>query len=80
VLTQHLERALLVDGVAFHEDAFGALGQCAAPECSFEVLVFGEAAEDDVDRTLPVLDVGVADVSEHSSFGRFLYEVGIGFV
>src|SRR3954463_12781812 len=32
----------------------------AASKCAFEVVVLGEAAQDDIDRALPVLDVGVA--------------------
>ena len=60
MVAQHLEGGRLVDGVAFHQDALGALGEGAAPERAFEVVVLGEAAQDDVDRALPVLDVGVA--------------------
>jgi hypothetical protein len=80
LIAEHLEGALLVDGVAFHEDALRALDLCAAPERAFEVLVFGEAAEHDVDRTLPVLDPVVVDVREHASFGGFPDEPSIGSV
>ena len=64
VLAQQLERAALVDRVALHQDALGALGQRAAPERAFELVVLGKAAQHDVDRALPVLDVGVADMGE----------------
>jgi hypothetical protein len=50
--------------------ALGTLGQRAAPEGTLELVVFGEAAQHDVDRALPVLDVGVADVSEYRSTTR----------
>jgi hypothetical protein len=80
LLAQHLERAGFVDAVAFHEDALGSLDQRAAPERGFAVVVFGEAAQDDVDRALPVLDVGVADVGEHAALGRLFDEFGIAGV
>jgi len=44
VLAEHFEGGGVVDGVAFHEDAFGAFDEGAAPECAFEVVVFGEAS------------------------------------
>ncbi len=59
LLAEHLEGARLVDAVALHQDPLGSLGQGTAPECALEVLVLGEASEHDVDRALPVLDVGV---------------------
>ena len=55
LLAQHLEGARLVDRVAFHQDALGALGERAAPEGAFEVVVLGEPAQHDVDRALPVV-------------------------
>jgi hypothetical protein len=56
LFTQHLKSTVLADGVAFHQDALGAFGQRASSERAFEVLVFGKAAQNDVDRALPVLD------------------------
>ena len=79
-LAQHLERARLVEIVALHQDALGTLGQRAAPERSLQVVVLGEAAQHDVDRALPVLDVGVVDVSEDAPLGRLLDELGIAGV
>jgi hypothetical protein len=38
--------------VALHQDALGPLGQGAAAEGTFEVVVLGEAPQDDVDRAL----------------------------
>ena len=70
LLAQHLECARLVDAVALHEDPLGSLGQRAAPECALEILILGEAPEHDVDRALPILDVGVADVREYAALGR----------
>jgi hypothetical protein len=43
-------------------------------------LVFGEAAQHDVDRALPVLDVAVADLGEDAALGRFFDESGVGCV
>ena len=70
----------LVDGVAFHQHALGAFDQRAPPERAFEVLVFGEAAQHDVDRALPVLDVGVADMGEDASLGRLFDELRVACV
>jgi len=53
--------------VTLHEDALCSLDQCAAPERALKVLVLGEAPQNDFDRALPVLDVGVADVGEDAS-------------
>ena len=80
VVAQHLERARLVDGVAFHQDPLGALGEGTAPECALEVVVLGEAAQDDVDRALPVASVGVGDVGEHAPLRRLPDEARIGRV
>jgi hypothetical protein len=44
VLAQHLEGACVVDGVAFHQDALGTLGDGTTPERAFEVVVLGEAS------------------------------------
>jgi hypothetical protein len=38
----------------------------------------GEAAQNDVDRALPVLGVGIGDVGEYAAFGCLLDEVGVG--
>jgi hypothetical protein len=80
VLAQHREGGGLVDAVTLHQDALGALGQRPAPERRFEVVVLGEAAKDDVDRALPVLGVGVADVGEDAALRRLPDELGIARV
>jgi len=77
---KHLESARLVDGVAFHQDALGALGERPTPERAFKVVVLGEAAQHDVDRALPVVDVGVGDVGKDAPLGRLLDEGRIGRV
>jgi hypothetical protein len=56
-LAQHLKRGVLVDGVAFHEDALRAFDLGSAAERAFEVLILREAAQDNIDRALPVLDI-----------------------
>ncbi|HMC93599.1 MAG TPA: hypothetical protein VKO16_02390, partial [Polyangia bacterium] len=48
----------------FHQDALGALDQRAAPERALQVVKLSEAAQDDVDRALPVIDVGIVDVGK----------------
>jgi hypothetical protein len=52
----------------------GALGEGAAPERAFEVVVCGEAAQHYLDRTLPVPHVSVCDVGEHAALGRLFDE------
>ena len=66
--------------VALHQDAFGSFGGGAASERAFEFVVFGEAAQDDVDRALPVVDVGVVDVGEHAELGCFFDELRVSGV
>jgi hypothetical protein len=46
----------------------GTLGQCATPERALEIVIISEAAQHDIDRALPLLDIRVADVGEHPSF------------
>ena len=58
MLAKHLEGSALVDRMALHEYSLRALRDGAAPECAFEILVLGEAPEDDVDRALPGRCVG----------------------
>jgi hypothetical protein len=45
VLTEQLKSRRLVNRVAFHEDALRALGDGAAAEGAFEVVVLGEATQ-----------------------------------
>src|SRR5664279_6134703 len=66
------------DRVTLHEDALGAFDLRAATERSLELVKFGEAAQDDVDRALPVLDVVIADLGKHATLGRFFDEAGVG--
>lgn len=55
VVSEEVEGLSFVGSVDGHEDAFGALDGGAAGEGSFEVVVFGEAAEDDVEGGLQLL-------------------------
>ena len=50
VVAEKLEGLLFVDAVDGHEDAFGSFDGGAAAEGAFEVVVFGEAAQGDVER------------------------------
>jgi hypothetical protein len=74
LLAQHLERARLVDRVAFHQNALGSLGQRAPPKRAPELVIFGEAPQHDVDRALLVLDIRITDIREHATLGRLLDE------
>ena len=67
----------LVDAVALHEDALGALRERPPAKRAFEVVELGEAAQDDVDRALPVLGVGVGDVGEDAALRRLLHEIRV---
>ena len=53
------KRGVIVDRVAFHQDSLCSLYQRAASEGALEIVIFGEPAEHDVDRALPVFDVVV---------------------
>jgi hypothetical protein len=50
---EQFERLLFSDRVAFHQDSFRPLGDCAPSERSFEVVVFGKTQQDDLDRVSP---------------------------
>src|SRR5436190_3215114 len=74
LVAKQLESGVLGDPVALHQDAFGTLDDRAPPECSFESLVFGKAAEDDLDHVLPGAGIVVHDVGEHAELGRLPHE------
>src|SRR5919108_1562165 len=76
--SQHLKGDSLVDRVTLHQYPLGPLDHGPAPERALEVVVLGEAAQDDVDRALPVLRVGVRDIGENPALGRLPHEFGIG--
>jgi hypothetical protein len=57
------------DGVTFHQNALGTLDQGSATERAAQVVEIAKAPEHDVDRALPVLDVGVGDVGKDAPFG-----------
>ena len=59
LVAQHREGGVLVDAVALHQDPLGPLDCRATLERSVERVVFGVAAQRDVDRTLVVLSIGV---------------------
>ena len=68
--------------MALHQDALGLLGDGPPPERAFELVKLGEAAQDDVDRALPLLAVaiGVGDIGEDAPLGSLPDEAGIGRV
>ena len=80
VVAEHLERALLVDGMAFHEDALRSLDQGTPSERTLQRVELREALQHDVDRALPLGGVVVADVSEHAAPGCRLDELRVGGV
>jgi hypothetical protein len=76
-LAQHLERLVPVDAMTLHENALGSLDQCAPAECASQIVILGKAAQYDVDRTLPIIDVFVVDMREHASLGGLPDESGV---
>jgi hypothetical protein len=48
VIPQHLECGLLIDRVTFHQDALGLFGDGAPAECTFSIVILGEAPQRDV--------------------------------
>ena len=77
MVAQHGECLPLVDLVALHQDPLGALGLCTAPESALQVVIFGEAAERDVESALKLLGGAVDDVGEHASLGSLVHERGV---
>jgi len=76
-IAQHLKGRISVNRMAFHEDSFGTLDHGATPEGALEVVVLSESTQDYVDRALPVLDIVIGDMREHTAFGCFLDERGV---
>ena len=66
--------------MTLHQDALGSLDDRAAAERALEVVVLGEPAKHDVDRALPIVDLGVGDVGEDAALRCLLDEGGIGRV
>src|SRR4051794_13103141 len=67
LVAQHLEGLSVIYRMTLHQDALCPLGDRSTAERALEVVVLRESAEHDVDRALPVLDVGVCDVREDSA-------------
>ena len=69
--SEHLEGHPLLDGMAFHQDALGPLGDRSPGERTLEVVVLGEPSKHDVDRALELTRVlNTGDVSEDPPLGR----------
>ena len=64
MVAQQLERALLVDGVALHEDPLGSLDHGAPAEGAFEALELGEAAKDACECDDPACG-GIVSLTRH---------------
>ena len=56
------------------------VGDRAAAERALKVVVLGEPAKHDVDRALPIVDLGVGDVSKDAALRGLLDEGAIGRV
>jgi hypothetical protein len=68
-----------VDRMTLHQDALGSLGDRSAAERALEVVVLGEPTQHDVDRALPIVDLGVGDVgAEMPRFEASLTKAGSG--
>jgi len=74
---QHLKRRLFADGVALHQDSLRALDHGAPAEGTLQVVIFGEAAQDDVDRARPILDLVLGEVGEDAPLGGLSDELWV---
>ena len=68
---------VVVDRVAFHQDALRPLDDRPAPERALEVVVLGEAPERRCRSSSAVLRVSVRDVGEDTPLGRLADEGGV---
>ena len=59
---EQLERALLVDAVALHQDALRPLRDGPATERPLQVPELGEALEDDLERALELVRLAVREI------------------
>ena len=66
--TERFERGLLIDAVALHQDAFGALDHRSPTEGAFQPMVFAEAKQHDLERALQRSVIRVDDVREYARF------------
>jgi hypothetical protein len=73
--SEHLEGSGLVDHVTRHQDALRLLDRGPAAEGALKVLVLGEAAECDRERTRQAFGVAVDDIGEDATL-RCLHDVG----
>jgi hypothetical protein len=64
-------KAVGVNRVSGHQDAFRLLDQSSSAECSLELLILGEPLQGDVDRALKLGSISVHDVGEHAALCRF---------
>ena len=80
VVSQQGKGSRLVDRVALHENALRPLGHGSPAERSLEVVELGEAAQDDVDRALPIDGIAVGDVGEDAALRCLLHEPWIRLV
>lgn len=74
---EHLERLVIADPVALHQDALSTLGDCSTLERPLEPVVLGETPEHDVDRALHLTELFASDVGEDASLRGFLDELAI---
>jgi hypothetical protein len=77
VCAEELECLLLVDSVDGRQDAFCAFDDRAPAEGAFEVVVLGEAAQDDVECRLELVHFAVDEVGEDAALGCFVDEVWV---
>ena len=60
--------------MSLHENALRALDHSTTTERSLQVVVFGEAVQNDIDRALDLRRIAVGDVGKDSAFGGFVDE------
>ncbi len=73
MVPEHVERAIGIERMASHQDAFGLLDQSAPAEGALEALILGEPLQGDVDRALELRRISVNDVGEDAAPGCFVH-------
>jgi len=80
MVAEHRECLVLFDLMTLHQDPLGALGGRAPLERAFQVPKIRKAAQDYLDRVLPLLGLAVGDVGEDTALRGFEDEFMIGCV
>ena len=73
MISEHVERRLLADAVPLHQDPLRPLRDGPPPERAFQIVVLGEAPQDDIDGALHLLGImPLGDVGEDAALSGLL--------